>query len=230
MIPWAFIGFLMGWFMTGLADYLPRFAATPPANLPPAFRSKPAAWRLLRSGSSERENGFSLRLAAELGSAAAFGYLWARSGWPGELLAFSAIYLFFLLIALIDIQYRLILNLITYPGIAALLMVHLVFQQQSPAAVLIGGALAFSLFYLTARLRPGDLGSGDVKLAALIGVYFGFPQMLWALIVGAGAGAVFAVALLASKRGNRKLTIPYAPFLCVGALVALLYNPVLISL
>lgn len=230
IIAWSVIGFLMGWLISNLADYLPRFAVTPPPNLPPAFRSKPALWILLISGAKKHENGFTLRLVVEIGSLAAFAYLWMRFGWSVDLLLLSAMYLFFLLITLIDIRYRLILNLLTYPGIIAILIIHLVFHQQSFIAVLVGGVFAFSIFYFTAWLRPGDLGGGDVKLAALIGLYFGFPQMLWALIVGAGAGAVFAVVLLVGKKSDRKFTIPYAPFLCMGALVALLYNPVIMTL
>jgi prepilin signal peptidase PulO-like enzyme (type II secretory pathway) len=76
------------------------------------------------------------------------------------------------------------------------------------------------------------LGGGDVKLALLIGLALGFPTVLWALLVGVGSGAVTAVTLLIISRRqpqkqawNRKSQIPYAPFLCLGAIIALLYNP-----
>jgi prepilin signal peptidase PulO-like enzyme (type II secretory pathway) len=46
-------------------------------------------------------------------------------------------------------------------------------------------------------------------------------------MVGAGLGALVAVALLMHQH-RRGSTIPYAPFLCFGALVALLYNPLLV--
>jgi leader peptidase (prepilin peptidase)/N-methyltransferase len=93
-------------------------------------------------------------------------------------------------------------------------------------AVLVGGAFGFAIFAAVALVRPGELGGGDVKLATWIGFVFGFPNALWALMVGVFAGGAIAVVLLASHRGDSKSEMPYAPFLCLGALVALLYNPV----
>ena len=71
---------------------------------------------------------------------------------------------------------------------------------------------------------PENSAAATSSLAALIGLMFGFPHVLWALLLGIVAGGVFAIGLLA-RRQSRKLQIPYAPFLCLGAIVALLYNP-----
>jgi leader peptidase (prepilin peptidase)/N-methyltransferase len=67
------------------------------------------------------------------------------------------------------------------------------------------------------------MGAGDVKLAALIGVVMGFPQVLWALTLGVLAGGLGAVVVLASGKGGLKSYIPYGPFLCLGAVLVLLY-------
>jgi prepilin signal peptidase PulO-like enzyme (type II secretory pathway) len=49
--------------------------------------------------------------------------------------------------------------------------------------------------------------------------------VLWALLVGVSlGGAAASLALLKGREG--RATIPYAPFLCLGALTALLYNPI----
>ena len=58
---------------------------------------------------------------------------------------------------------------------------------------------------------------------------FGFPQVLWALLASAAASAVVIAALLLSHRLTRRDTIPFAPFLCLGALVILLYNSAVIG-
>jgi prepilin signal peptidase PulO-like enzyme (type II secretory pathway) len=48
----------------------------------------------------------------------------------------------------------------------------------------------------------------------------GFPYILWALLAGTGAAGVAAIWLM--RRGaSAKTRIPYAPFLCLGAQVAL---------
>jgi leader peptidase (prepilin peptidase)/N-methyltransferase len=69
------------------------------------------------------------------------------------------------------------------------------------------------------------VGGGDIKLAALIGFALGFPEVLWALLVGIGSGGLVALFLLWTRRGDRQTRIAYAPFLCLGAMVALLFNP-----
>jgi leader peptidase (prepilin peptidase)/N-methyltransferase len=68
----------------------------------------------------------------------------------------------------------------------------------------------------------GAMGAGDVKLAALIGVVMGFPQVLAALILGAMAGGLGALLVLATGKGGLKSYIPYGPFLCLGPILILL--------
>lgn len=208
------VGILAGWLVCRAADYAPRFAADRAtrkmAILP---MTPPASWSTLR-GHVDR-----LALGVELLTAAVFMLCFARFGINLAFASTVAVYLLFLLIAVIDLKHRLILNVMTYPALALALLF-----SPDPLLAAAGGAFVFVLFYLVSRLKPGQLGGGDVKLAALLGVIFGFPGVLWALWVGAGLGAVVAVALLLRKWDFGR-TMPYAPFLCFGALVALLYNP-----
>jgi prepilin signal peptidase PulO-like enzyme (type II secretory pathway) len=90
---------------------------------------------------------------------------------------------------------------------------------------MLGGLAAFLLFFLVASVSPGGLGSGDIKLAAFLGFVFGFPYVFWALVAGALGGGITAIFLLCSKKGGLQSRFPYAPFLCFGAIVALLYDP-----
>ena len=164
---------------------------------------------------------------------ALFAYLGARFGlsWSTAFLVLASTGL--VLIAIIDLRYRLIFNALVYPAILMVLLFHVFISGRSLLVTLLGGLFAFFIFYLTMLLRPGDLGGGDVKLALLIGLALGFPTVLWALLVGVGSGAVTAVTLLVISRRqpnqrqwHRKSHIPYAPFLCFGAIIALLYNPI----
>ena len=90
---------------------------------------------------------------------------------------------------------------------------------------LLGGAVGLSFFSLVALARQGDMGAGDVKLAALIGLMVGFPQVLWALSLGILAGGVVALFLLLTHLRELDSYMPYAPFLCLGAAITLVYNP-----
>ena len=73
------------------------------------------------------------------------------------------------------------------------------------------------------------MGAGDVKLAGLIGLVVGFPQVLAALLVGVIIGGLVAVFLLVSRLRKRKEPIPFGPFLVVGAMVVLVWGEQIIE-
>lgn len=224
----ALVGWFAGWLLNRLSDYLPRFSVTENPK-PVATRSNwPAVLELIRSKQPFKMSWLLLDAGVEVLSALFFAVMWSQLGASLALLFALCGYCFFLLIAIIDFKYRLVLNVLTYPAIVAMLVLNLVTLPQQTTNILLGGAMAFGIFFLTAWLRPGELGGGDVKLATLIGVAFGFPQMLLALLVGAGIGAVVVIFLLLSRKAGWKSQIAYAPFLCLGAMVLLLSHSVLI--
>ncbi len=222
-------GLIAGSGLTWAADYLPCFSSLESekgAQLRPKVEL--ATWIILKS--IVRREGRSrihvLNSAVELFSALLGVYLWRRFGLSWNLVWFAGLASFFILIALVDLRYRLVLNALVFPAAALALVLGFTSSMSTAVSALLGGGLGLGMFALVAWLRPGELGAGDIKLAALIGLLFGFPYALWALLIGAGSGGVGAVVLLVSRRGNLSTQIPYAPFLCLGALLALLYNPV----
>jgi leader peptidase (prepilin peptidase)/N-methyltransferase len=227
----ALMGLLAGGFLNWASDYLPRFASSSAVpSIESTSRPVPALWHLLTSSTSRRspirlQKLSWLGVAVELFAALLFAYLWERFGpsWKLLLLAFNCS--FFLLVAIIDFRYRLVLNVMVYPAMLVALLPRLMLPGNGAVTALAGGAIGLALFSLTALLRPGGLGGGDVKLATLIGLILGFPNVLWALALGILAGGIAAILLLLTHRGGLESHIPYAPFLCLGAIVALLYNP-----
>jgi leader peptidase (prepilin peptidase)/N-methyltransferase len=93
-----------------------------------------------------------------------------------------------------------------------------------PARLL--AALGAGGFLLAAALmRPDGMGLGDVKLAAVLGVYLG-PAVIEALLVAFLAGSIAGLVLLARHGWQaRSRTIPFAPFLALGALAAVAPQP-----
>lgn len=214
------VGLLVGWLVNVASDYLPRYATKPPVL--PAMQVAPA---ILGVTNRERQAApwFKLHLALEVLMAVFFGWLGLRGSFPAEALVVAIAVPLFVLIALIDLKYRLVLNVVVYPAMVLAVIAQVALLHQDVRYILVGGGLAFGVFFLAANLRPGQLGGGDVKLALLMGLMFGFPQVLFALLVGAGAGGIAAVYLL-TRRAGMKHTIPYAPFLCFGAIAVLLYH------
>jgi leader peptidase (prepilin peptidase)/N-methyltransferase len=89
--------------------------------------------------------------------------------------------------------------------------------ERGIAAVGAGGfLLAVALAY------PRGMGMGDVKLAAVMGLYLG-RAVVPALAVAVLAGALVGLALMARDGASaRKRAVPFGPFLALGGVVGLL--------
>ncbi len=222
IIVFCAAGLVLGSVLNWSAEVLPRFTSPPPRNLSasPAFAVHWARWLAARPRAPYR-----LGACVEVLTALLAGYLYLRFDLTPNFwlaLAFCAL---FILIALIDLRYRLILNGIVFPALACIVALQLATPGANLLAVFVGGGFGLAIFLAAAWLRPGDLGGGDIKLAVLIGLLFGFPYALWALMLGIFAGGLTALVMLSTRRGTRRTHIPYAPFLCAGAIAALLFNP-----
>jgi leader peptidase (prepilin peptidase)/N-methyltransferase len=121
-----------------------------------------------------------------------------------------------LAIATVDVRERRVPNRIVLPA-AALVLALRTLGDPSPEWA-IAALAAFALLLVPALMRPAGLGMGDVKLMLLLGAMLGRETLL-ALLVGLVAAALPSLVLLA--RGRRGTTLPLAPFLALGGLVAL---------
>lgn len=71
---------------------------------------------------------------------------------------------------------------------------------------------------------------GDVKLALVTGLFLGWPLGLLGLLAGACAGGLLGIFLIAIRIRGRKDPVPFAPFIALGTLIALLWGSQIISL
>jgi leader peptidase (prepilin peptidase) / N-methyltransferase len=125
-------------------------------------------------------------------------------------------------ITLIDLDHRIIPNRLTLLG-AVLAPAIVAFT--APDAIpehLIAGAAAGGFFLLAAFAYPRGMGMGDVKLAAVLGLFLGrdvVPALFVAFLVGTLVGA----AIIARKgaQEGRKTAVPFGPFLALGGVIAL---------
>jgi leader peptidase (prepilin peptidase)/N-methyltransferase len=149
-----------------------------------------------------------------------------RFGLHPEALVASFFCLALVTVSATDLEHRIIPNRIVLPA-AALVLVGQTLVHPSPEwAIAAFGASGFLL--AAALIYPAGMGMGDVKLALLLGAMLGRTVPV-ALFVGMAAALVPGVYLLA-KHGSkgRKMGVPLAPFLALGALVALFWgHPIL---
>jgi leader peptidase (prepilin peptidase)/N-methyltransferase len=132
--------------------------------------------------------------------------------------------------AVIDLEHGIIPNRITAPAALGAVVIGLALDPAGEPERLIAGAAAGGLLLAAALLYPGGMGMGDVKLAAVMGLFLGravAAAILIALLAGVLAGAVI-IARHGTREG-RKTAIPFGPFLALGALVAVFAGQEIVS-
>jgi leader peptidase (prepilin peptidase) / N-methyltransferase len=137
----------------------------------------------------------------------------------GMIAAFASV---LLALAWIDVRHRLIPNPILYPAVIGALALSPLWPDRGLIEALIGCAGALAVGLLISDAFRGGLGGGDVKMLGLTGALVGVPAVLFAALITALAGGVVAAALLLSGRTDREESLPYGPFIALGALAALL--------
>jgi leader peptidase (prepilin peptidase) / N-methyltransferase len=126
-----------------------------------------------------------------------------------------------------DLEHRIIPNRIVVPAAVVVLAAQTALHPSPEWAL---GALGASGFLFVAALAyPAGMGMGDVKLALLLGAMLGRVVGV-GLMLGMLAALVPSVYLLA-RHGSaaRKMGIPFAPFLALGALIALFAGQALLD-
>ena len=124
-------------------------------------------------------------------------------------------------ITLIDLELRIIPNLITGPAALAAVVAIAALDSDFLPEALIAGAAGGGFFLVAAILYPRGMGMGDVKLAGMLGLYLGravAPAIFIALIAGVVVGAA-VIARKGAKEG-RKTAVPFGPFLALGGMIA----------
>jgi len=163
-------------------------------------------------------------LWVEVFSGAVFAFLFWRYGlsWEFPLTAFYSSVL--LVLAMIDLRHNLILNVVVYPTAIIALIIGFFLPDFDVFKGALGGAIGFSILLIPALVMRKGMGWGDVKMAGLIGLMLGFPIVFVGLFLGILLGGIFAALLLLFRKKSRKDTIPFGPWLALGAFIALIYG------
>jgi len=166
-----------------------------------------------------------VELIAGLLSLSLFAKYGLSSSYPLYLL-FS---LSLVVISFIDLQHKIIPDVISLPGIACGLAASIIFGQISWLDSLIGIIAGGGVLYLVAVIFERmtgkvGMGGGDIKLLAMIGAWMGWPALPFVVLISSLTGVVIgSLSLLLSRQGLRT-RIPFGPFLAIGALAYLFFG------
>lgn len=125
-------------------------------------------------------------------------------------------------VTLTDLERRIIPNKILLVATILGIAVAAIGDPSSLPERAIAAVAAGGLLFLAALVYPRGMGLGDVKLAAVMGLFLGRnvgPALFAALL----SGSVVGIAIIAREgAAARKNAIPFGPFLAFGGLVGLL--------
>ncbi len=240
-------GLVVGSFLNVVAYRIPlgKSVAHPPSACPrcetpiaPRDNIPVVSWLLLRGRCRHCGEPISVRYPiVEAGHAALWVLTYLVVGLHWVLPAFLWFLSVTVALILTDLDHHRIPNRILYPGFVAGLALLAVgswldddLSRMVPA--LIGAAGYFLVLFLVALATRGGFGFGDVKLAALLGLftgYVGLGSALIAFFLGIFIGGLVAMALLIARRRDRKAEIAFGPPMIVGAWLAVPYGAELLT-
>lgn len=143
-----------------------------------------------------------------------------------------------IVISFIDLDVRLVPDVISLPGIVAGLLLSVVARYlvndpfeviPSPLSALIGmlvggGFLLTVAWAYEAFTGVEGMGGGDIKLLAMIGAFLGWTSIPFTLFFASLTGSVIGLGFMIGKGVGRRFALPFAPFLCLGALLYLFFG------
>jgi leader peptidase (prepilin peptidase)/N-methyltransferase len=124
-----------------------------------------------------------------------------------------------------DLRTRLVPDAALAVSLAVALPVCLLSDPGSVPWRLLAGSVTGGFLLAAAVIRPEGMGLGEVKLAGVLGIYLG-SRVIEAVVVAFAAGSLAGLVLLVRHGWSaRNRTIPFAPFLAIGALVTVATQP-----
>ena len=188
------------------------------------------SWLWLRGRCSACRTSISARyplvelLAALLSAAAAWK-------WGVSLQTVGALLLVWTLIALacIDLDTTLLPDSLTLPllwlGLLFNLGGHFASLSDAVIGAMAGYGVLWSVYWLFKLVTGKDgMGYGDFKLLAAIGAWLGWQMLPVTLLLSSVVGAAIGIAMIVLVKHDRRVPIPFGPYLAGGGLVALFFG------
>ena len=165
----------------------------------------------------------------EAATGLSFALLYWHFGLTAELAVALFYFSLFIVIFVIDLDHQLILNRIVYPAAAIALIIDIFMPEPGFLDGLLGGGVGFAVLLAPTLIFRGGMGWGDVKMAGMIGLVVGWPQVLVAVVGGIVVGGVVAAFLLLLRLKGRKDAIPFGPFLSLTTMATIVYGQELLD-
>jgi leader peptidase (prepilin peptidase)/N-methyltransferase len=151
--------------------------------------------------------------------------------WGLSMQTLGALILVWMLIALafIDLDTTLLPDSLTMPllwlGLLFNLGGHFASLPDAVIGAMAGYGVLWTVYWLFKLVTGKEgMGFGDFKLLAAIGAWLGWQMLPVTLLLSSVVGAAIGVAMILLVKHDRRIPIPFGPYLAGGGLVALFFG------
>jgi leader peptidase (prepilin peptidase)/N-methyltransferase len=139
--------------------------------------------------------------------------------------ASTALFAYIMLaLALIDVDHRILPNVITIPGAVVGFLLSFLDPRVAWYDSLVGAVAGAGLLYVVAfvylktRGREG-MGMGDVKMMLLVGAFLGWQGALMTIFIGSFLGSLVGASFIVFSRKGWEYALPFGTFLAAAAVL-----------
>jgi leader peptidase (prepilin peptidase)/N-methyltransferase len=166
-------------------------------------------------------------LLTEIVCATILLFLWLKFGLSYLFFKYLLFLSSFLIIFFTDIEEYIIPDVITLPCIV--IGLGMAVWEKNVLNAILGGLYGYCFFVIIAFFaklyyKKDAIGGGDMKLAAYIGTFWGFRQIVLTTYFSFIVGGVIAVFLILIKKKKRTDYIPFAPAIIIASLFSLAFG------
>ncbi|ABB16081.1 prepilin peptidase [Carboxydothermus hydrogenoformans] len=165
----------------------------------------------------------------ELITAFIFSVVHLKFGLSLLTLKYLLFFIFLIPLFFLDLENFLLPDKLTYPLFLAGVLINLITRELSWKSLIFGVITGFGLLFLLALISRGGMGGGDIKLAAGLGAFLGFPLILETLFLAFFFGGLTGIILLLTKKKARGDMVPFGPFLIGAAFITVLWGEKIIK-
>jgi leader peptidase (prepilin peptidase)/N-methyltransferase len=158
-------------------------------------------------------------------TAALFLMFYLKAGLSVQFAALLIFSVLLVLISFIDIEHMVIPDFLMLIGIGS----GVAYSVCSGSIVesLTGACFGFLFMFILSSaakyaLKKEAMGDGDIKLLVMLGANLGIERTLLSVLFASLTGAAAGISLILLKKMKKEDYIPFAPFLALGAVLAIL--------
>jgi len=142
-----------------------------------------------------------------------------------NLIFYLIIICFLIIVFVYDLRHYIIPDKIVFPAIIIGLAYRLIYISEIGSYIL--SAFIPAIFFLSLILisKGKWMGLGDVKLAFLMGLILGWPNILIAFLIAFFSGAIVGIFLILFGKKGFKSQIPFGPFLSGATILVMFFGP-----